>query len=224
MVVERGADFVELGVPFSDPLADGPTIQQSSHVALQHGMTVEGVLQLLSDVRPAAPVIVFGYLNPLLAYGMERFLHDAQQAGAAGVLVTDLPPGEDPELEAMVRASALALIPLVAPTTRGDRLEQVLRKAEGFVYLIARLGVTGAQTSDLDAVGSMVGRVRHATSLPIAVGFGIRDGTQAAAVARVADGVVVGSALVERLAQGMDPARALLDGLRRAIDDSDRAA
>lgn len=220
MVAEAGADFIELGVPFSDPVADGPVIQRSSQAALASGMNVEGVLRLVGDAKLEVPIIVFGYLNPLLAYGIERFVHDAEQVGVAGLLVTDLPPGEDLELEARVRASAFALIPLVAPTTEGTRLQRVVDGAEGFVYLIARLGVTGAQTDDLDVVAAAVRRVRVVTTLPIAVGFGIRTGAQAAKVATVADGVVVGTALVERLGQGVDQARGLIIELRDALDET----
>lgn len=217
-VVECGADLVEIGVPFSDPLADGPIIQRSSQRALEQGMCVEGVLQLVHDARLEVPIIVFGYLNPLLAYGLSRFLSDANAAGVAGLLLTDLPAGEAPDLERQVRESPLALIPLVAPTTTHERLRHVVASAEGFVYLIARLGVTGAATDDLEAVAREVRRVRDVSPLPVAVGFGIRDGKQAAAVGRVADGVVVGSALVERLGEGPARTAELMRELRSALD------
>lgn len=222
IVQEAGADFVELGIPFSDPLADGPTIQRASQVALEQGMTVAGALELVRAVRPAIPVIAFSYVNPLLAYGLERFCQDARAAGVSGLLLTDLPAGEDPAAEATIRAAELDLIRLVAPTTAGARLNVVLDGAEGFVYLIARLGVTGPRTTVGKDLAEVVARVRAATTLPVAVGFGIATGEQARAVARLADGVVVGSALVERLGAGAGPARELLEELRAALAPAPR--
>jgi tryptophan synthase alpha chain len=219
MVADCGADFVEVGMPFTDPLADGPVIQRSSYVALQQGMSVRGVLELVREAALEIPVIAFGYLNPVLAYGLPRFLEEAAAAGVAGLLITDLPRGEDTRLEHQVRESDLALIPLVAPTTSDGRLPRVLEDAEGFVYVISRLGVTGAATSLDGAVESAVGRVRRATSLPVAVGFGIGSGEQAATAARYADGVVVGSALVRRLDDGVDAAQDLMKELRGALKD-----
>ncbi len=217
MVVEAGADFVEVGIPFSDPLADGPVIQRASQAALAQGMTVAGTLELIREVRPAIPVIAFSYLNPLMAYGLERFARDAAQAGVSGVLVTDLPAGEDPTVEATLRSAGLDLIRLVAPTSTDARLEPVVRGAEGFIYLIARLGVTGARTAVGQELEASISRVRAATSLPIAVGFGIAGGEQARRLGRLADGVVVGSALVERLGRGIDEGRALMVELRAAL-------
>lgn len=223
MVEETGADFVEVGMPFSDPVADGPVIQRSSEVALTGGMTVRGALALVRDARPSVPVIAFGYLNPILAYGVERFLDDAAAAGVAGLLITDLPGGEDPVLEQAVRASPLALIRLVAPTTVDQRAAFLLQGAEGFVYLISRLGVTGARTSIDAALRASVARVRRVTALPVVLGFGIASGEQAALAAEHADGVVVGSALVQRLSKGLGAARALMHDVRHALDAS-RAA
>ena len=197
-----GADFVEVGVPFSDPLADGRTIQRTTQTALQQGMTLPRVLALIRDAALRVPVIIMTYLNPVLAHGVDRFVKEAQAAGAAGVLLTDLPAGADPGVEAAVTNSALALIRLVAPTTDDRRLASALQDATGFVYLISRLGVTGARDhvpADLEA---QVGRIRSVTRLPVAVGFGIGTPAQAAAAARYADGVVVGSALMDALAQG----------------------
>jgi len=224
MLVETGADFIEMGIPFSDPLADGPTIQRASQAALGQGMTVAGTLELIREVRPAVPVIAFSYLNPLMAYGLERFAHDAAGAGVSGVLVTDLPAGEDPKVEETLRASQLDLIRLVAPTSTGTRLTPVLRGAEGFIYLIARLGVTGARTTVGQELEAVIARVRAATALPIAVGFGIASGEQARRLGRLADGVVVGSALVERLEQGPEAARALMVELREALTATRPAA
>jgi tryptophan synthase alpha chain len=201
-VAAAGADFVEVGVPFSDPLADGPTIQRTTQAALEQGMTLGGVLTLIADAALQVPVIIMTYLNPVFAYGVERFVTDATAAGAAGVLLTDLPAGADPAVEATVTRSALALIRLVAPTTDDARLKLALTGATGFVYLISRLGVTGARAHVPPDLEAQVRRVRAATKLPVAVGFGIGTPTQAAAAARFADGVVVGSALMDALAQG----------------------
>ncbi len=203
-VADAGADFVEVGVPFSDPLADGPTIQRTTQAALEQGMTVPRVLELISEAALAVPVIIMTYLNPVLAYGVERFAQEAHDAGAAGVVLTDLPAGADPAVEAAVTNSALSLIRLVAPTTDDRRLATALQGATGFVYLISRLGVTGARADvppDLDA---QVRRVRAASParLPVAVGFGIGTPAQAGAAARSADGVVVGSALMDALTKG----------------------
>lgn len=217
MLVDAGADFVEVGIPFSDPLADGPTIQRASQAALTNGMTVAGTLALIREAGLPVPVIAFSYLNPLLAYGLERFAADAAVAGVNGVLVTDLPAGEDPGVEQTLRAARLEVIRLVAPTSTAERLGPVLGGAEGFIYLIARLGVTGPRTTVGPDLEAAVARVRAATPLPIAVGFGIASGEQARAVGRVADGVVVGSALVERLQRGLDPARELIRELRDAL-------
>jgi len=201
-VAAAGADFVEVGVPFSDPLADGPTIQRTTQAALEQGMTLAGVLTLIEDAALPVPVIIMTYLNPVLAYGVDRFVTDAHTAGAAGVLLTDLPAGADPAVEATVTRSPLALIRLVAPTTDDARLAAALAGATGFVYLISRLGVTGARANVPADLEAQVRRVRAATRLPVAVGFGIGTPAQAAAAARYADGVVVGSALMDALTKG----------------------
>jgi tryptophan synthase alpha chain len=218
MLVEERADIIEVGIPFSDPLADGPIIQRSSFEALRTGMTVRGVLDLVGDARPAVPVILFSYLNPILQYGTERFLDDALAVGCAGLLLTDLPVGGDPELEKVIAAGGLSRIPLVAVTTAPDRITATVQGGDGFVYVISRLGVTGSRTTVSDRLTETVRRVRGATELPIAVGFGVRTGGDAAQVALVADGVVVGSALVERLGHDPASARALMRELRQAVD------
>jgi tryptophan synthase alpha chain len=201
-VAAAGADFIEVGVPFSDPLADGPTIQRTTQAALEQGMTAAGVLTLIRDAALAVPVIIMTYLNPVLAYGVERFVADAGAAGAAGLLLTDLPAGADPAVEAAVMRSPLALIRLVAPTTDDARLAAALTGATGFVYLISRLGVTGARDEVPADLETHVRRIRAVTTLPVAVGFGIGTPAQAAAAARYADGVVVGSALMDALERG----------------------
>ncbi|HEV8510955.1 MAG TPA: tryptophan synthase subunit alpha [Gemmatimonadales bacterium] len=200
--VRAGADFIEVGVPFSDPLADGPTIQRTTQTALQQGMTLPRVLDLIRAAALDVPVIIMTYLNPVLAYGVERFASDAHAAGAAGVLITDLPAGADAAVENAVTTSALALIRLVAPTTDDARLRAAVANAAGFVYLISRLGVTGARATVPADLEAQVRRIRAATRLPVAVGFGIGTPAQAQAAARTADGVVVGSALMDALAQG----------------------
>lgn len=213
------ADVVEVGVPFSDPLADGPTIQRSSFDALKQGMTLAGTLAMIREAACTKPVVVFSYLNPVRRYGIDRFLADAAAAGASGLLLTDLPAGGDPALEQAVRESPLDLIRLLAPTTRDARLREAVDGAEGFLYLVARLGVTGASKELAAGLAEYVARVRAATPLPLAVGFGISTPAQASAVARLADGVVVGSALVETLGRdGVDAATALLASLRAALD------
>jgi tryptophan synthase alpha chain len=205
-VTAAGADFVEVGVPFSDPLADGPTIQRTTQAALEQGMTLPRVLALIRDAALRVPVIIMTYLNPVLAYGVDRFVKEAQAAGAAGVLLTDLPAGADPAVEAAVTNSPLSLIRLVAPTTDDRRLASAVQGATGFVYLISRLGVTGARDQVPADLEANVRRIRQVSPVPVAVGFGIGTPAQAAAAARYADGVVVGSALMEALAQGGVPA------------------
>ena len=216
-----GVDIVELGVPFSDPVADGPTIQASSYRALQGGMSVRGCLDLLSGFRARhdTPVVLFTYLNPVLRFGAEEFLGAARDAGANGLLLTDLPQGADPALEDRVRESGLALIRLVAPTTPPDRVEAIARDAEGFLYYISRTGVTGARQSLPEGLAAEVRALRAACDVPVAVGFGISTPDQARAVSSSADGVVVGSALIKTLeSQGVDGALAFLHSLRHGMD------
>jgi tryptophan synthase alpha chain len=219
MLAAEGADFVEVGLPFSDPLADGPIIQQSTQIALNQGMTVAGALSLIREADLSIPVVAFGYLNPILSYGLERFLSDASEAGVTGLLLTDLPAAEDLGVEQTVQASPISLIRLVAPTTNQNRLTTAVAGAQGFVYVISRLGVTGPQTAIGPELREAVARVRRATRLPLAVGFGIATGEQAAAAAALSDGVVVGSALVNRLGQGIEPARELMQELARGLSD-----
>jgi tryptophan synthase alpha chain len=214
------ADIIEVGVPFSDPLADGTTIQRSSYEALRQGMTLAGTLDLIARTELACPVVVFSYLNPIMQYGVDRFLGAAEGLGIAGLLLTDLPAGSDPAIETAVGQSHVDLIRLIAPTTRAERLTAALQGAQGFVYLVARLGVTGARSSLAADLGESIARVRQATSLPVAVGFGISTAEQARTVGRMADGVVVGSALVDILGrEGVKAARRFLGSLRQALDE-----
>ncbi|HEY6947837.1 MAG TPA: tryptophan synthase subunit alpha [Gemmatimonadales bacterium] len=213
------ADIIEVGVPFSDPLADGPTIQRSTFEALRQGMTLAGTLDLIARAELDRPVVVFSYLNPILRYGLARFLRDAEALDVAGLLLTDLPAGADPTVEDAVHASRLDLIRLIAPTTRPERLTEAVAGAEGFVYLVARLGVTGASSALAPDLPGTIARVRAATPLPVAVGFGISTAAQASAVAERADGVVVGSALVDALGRGgVSAAMTFLRSLREAVD------
>ena len=217
--VAQDADIIEVGVPFSDPLADGPTIQRSTFEALRRGMTLPGTLELIARADLDRPVVVFSYLNPILRYGLERFLRDAEALGVAGLLLTDLPAGSDPDVEGAVRASPLDLIRLIAPTTRPERLSAAVAGAQGFLYLVARLGVTGASSALAADLPGTIARLRAATPLPVAVGFGISTPAQAGAVAALAEGVVVGSALVDALGRGgVGAAVALLRSLREAVD------
>ena len=222
-LADAGADVLELGVPFSDPLADGPTIQRASQRALDGGATPAWVMETLAAFRGRrdTPVVLFSYLNPILAHGAERFVEDAAAAGAEGLLLTDLPVGSDPALESLLEDSPLALVRLVAPTTPPARALEIARRSQGFLYYVSRTGVTGARAELREALTAEVERLRQATSVPIAVGFGISTPAQAATVARVADGVVVGSALIDAIEDGgVAAAASLVAGMRAAIDDA----
>lgn len=214
-----GADVIEVGVPFSDPLADGPVIQASSQHALAQGVTFDSVLEIVAAAAVPAPIVLFSYLNPLLAAGRDA-LARAADAGVHGVLVTDLPVGADPEREAWLGESPLAFIRLVAPTTPRERMREIARHGSGFVYLISRLGVTGVREALPPELPETVARLRDVTTLPICVGFGVATPEQAAAVAALADGVVVGSAIVRAAGESVDRAAALAASLRAAIDAS----
>lgn len=218
-----GADVLEVGVPFSDPMADGPVIQRSSQVALDHGMTLAGTFDLIREAALDIPVVLFSYLNPLLAGGGD-VLHRAREAGVAGVLVTDLPVGADPSREAWFGASGLDFVRLVAPTTPAPRMEEIGRHGGGFVYLISRLGVTGERAALADDLPETVARLRASTTLPLCIGFGISTPEQAREAARLGDGVVVGSALVRAAGESVDAAIALAASMRAAMDERPRAS
>lgn len=226
-LAEAGADVIELGIPFSDPLADGPTIQASSFRALEQGMSVRGSLELLAEFRSrhSTPVVVFTYLNPVMHYGAERFAADAVAAGAQGILLTDLPAGADPELEDTFRQAGLDVVRLLAPTTDPARIATVVHGCGGFLYYISRTGVTGARTVLREDLLEEVTRLKKAVDLPIAVGFGISSPDQAASVAGVADGVVVGSALVRSLdEEGVEGLGRFVRSLREGMDRAAGAA
>ncbi|GAB4525822.1 MAG: tryptophan synthase subunit alpha [Amphiplicatus sp.] len=202
-----GADVIELGVCFTDPMADGPAIQAAGLRALRAGQTLRRTLALVRSFREEddrTPIVLMGYYNPFHAYGVEAFVKDAQAAGVDGLIVVDLPPEEDAELCLPARAAGLDFIRLATPTTDAARMPAVLKNASGFVYYVSVAGVTGAKTGDAGAVAAAAARLKAASGLPVAVGFGIKTAEKAAGFARVADAVVVGSALVERLAAALD--------------------
>jgi tryptophan synthase alpha chain len=194
-----GCDLIELGVPFSDPMADGPTIQLSSERALASGTTLPGILELVRRLRTRTqvPIVLMGYFNPIFIYGAERFAVDAAAAGVDGLLVVDLPPEEAAELKGATDQAGLDLIFLLTPTSDSSRVEAVSRLGRGFIYYVSVAGVTGARSAVADTLAARVTSVRSELNLPLVVGFGISDPSQAAQVAKVADGVVVGSALVK---------------------------
>jgi tryptophan synthase alpha chain len=198
-----GVDILEIGVPFSDPTADGPAIQAASQRALQGGATLGKILSLIAALRRSCgiPIVLFGYYNPILSLGPERFAAEAAASGVDGILVVDLPPEEARELRRYTDPAGLAFITLIAPTTGPERAGKILRKASGFVYFISVTGVTGTAAPRIDEVRRDVERLRTLTDLPIAAGFGISTPEQAAAIAQTADGVVVGSALVRLIGE-----------------------
>jgi tryptophan synthase alpha chain len=220
VLASAGADIIELGVPFSDPVADGPTIQRASFAALQHDVTLRWTLDALAAFRARhdVPVVVFSYLNPVLGYGVERFLADASAAGASGVLLTDLPAGADPVLERRFQESGLAFIRLIAPTTPRQRLAQIAADAQGFLYYVGRMGVTGASGTLRDATLDEVRALRTMTDTPVAVGFGVSTAEHARRIAEVADGVIVGSAIIDALDRnGEQGVERLMQELRDAL-------
>ena len=222
-----GADLIEVGFPFSDPMAEGPPIQRAALRALAKGMTLARTLQLVAEFRKTddqTPIILMGYANPLLSWGFEAFARDAARAGADGLIVVDIPPEEADPLADALDAEHLSLIRLATPTTDEKRLPVVIRRTSGFVYYVSVAGVTGVKAADAAEVAPHVARVRAASGLPVCVGFGIRTPENAAAVAKVADGVVVGSALVDEVAIAVEmnesvTARVLskVDSLAKAV-------
>lgn len=217
---EAGVDVLEVGVPFSDPLADGPIIQGSSQKALSLGVNLDRTLEIVAEAAPRAPVVLFSYLNPLMAAGRD-VLTRAHAAGVSGVLVTDLPVGADPTREAWLGGGPLEFVRLVAPTTPQERMAEIVKHGRGFVYLISRLGVTGTHQGVSQDLPETIARLRAVCDLPICVGFGISTPEQARAVATVADGVVVGSAVVQAAERGgVDAALALVRALRAGIDEA----
>lgn len=219
-LVEAGADLLELGVPFSDPLADGPTIQAATQKSLENGTTLADCLAITHELRQqgvTTPALLMGYINPMLAYGLARLVADAVAAGVDGFIVPDLPPEESDELETLCGQHGLALVYLLAPTSTPQRIRLVAERARGFIYLVSLTGVTGARSELPANLTEFVQRVRAATAIPLAVGFGIGSGAQARAVAQVADGVIVGSALVKCATESPQRVRELANELRAAL-------
>jgi tryptophan synthase alpha chain len=198
-LIEAGADIIELGVPFSDPMADGPTIQAASERALESGMTVADVLDIVRTVRQTSnvPIVLMGYYNPIFRYGPSRFAADAGAAGVDGLLLVDLPPEESDEIHGDLQSRGIDFITLLAPTTPDERMAQLAGVAEGYLYYVSMTGVTGSQKIDAEAIEEAVGKVQEKSRVPVAVGFGISTSADAAAVGAFADAVVVGSALVK---------------------------
>ncbi|MBK1660845.1 tryptophan synthase subunit alpha [Paracraurococcus ruber] len=217
-----GADVIEIGVPFTDPMADGPSIQRAALRALKAGATLSRVLAMVRDFRredAATPVVLMGYYNPILAYGVQRFCTDAAGSGVDGLIIVDLPPEEADEVEPHAKAESLDLIRLVAPTTDEARLPRVLGATSGFVYYVSIAGITGTKSATSASLEQAIPRIRRHTQLPVCIGFGIRTPQQAAEAARLGDGAVVGTALVDTLAASLDEdGRARPETVRQVLD------
>ena len=227
-LVQSGANIIELGVPFSDPMADGPTIQRSSERALKHHVSLNGVLDMVSEFRKTdtnTPVVLMGYANPVEAMGFAVFAAKAKDCGVDGVLIVDYPPEESTEWVQCLEQHEIDAIFLLSPTTPQERIPQVAKMAKGYVYYVSLKGVTGASHLDLRDVGAMLTQLREHIALPIGVGFGIRDGATARAVAGLADAVVVGSRIIEEIeksseAELLSNVGSLVSTLRKAIDEN----
>jgi tryptophan synthase alpha chain len=210
-LAKNGADLIEVGLSFSDPLADGPVIQYATQIALENGITVKKSLEGVRELRRRGvniPLILMGYYNPMLAYGLEKFVQDASDAGADGFIIPDLPMEESDEFESVVgmdRDPPLPLIPMLAPTSPPERMERIARNAQGFIYLVSVTGVTGERRSISEGLGELIQRVREHTSAPVCVGFGIGTPEQAKEVGRMADGVIVGTACVRIIGESPTP-------------------
>jgi len=223
--IASDSDLLELGIPFSDPLADGPTIQHSTQVSLENGTTVAGCFDMVRALRRRGvqtPICLMGYYNPMLAYGLDRFVQDAKTAGVQGFIVPDLPPEEAAELKHLAAGAGLAYIYFLAPTSSMERIEQVTRQAQGFIYLVSVTGVTGARRALHSDLAEFVQRVRTHSAVPLAIGFGISTPAHAASVAQLADGVIVGSALINAVNAAADKptaAAAFVQSLRTALNN-----
>jgi tryptophan synthase alpha chain len=225
-LVEAGADILELGVPFSDPMADGPVIQRAGERALKHGVGLSDVLKLVVDFRTddqATPIVLMGYANPVEALGVDKFIAAAKSAGVDGVIVVDYPPEECEQFAAAAKKAGIDPIFLLAPTSTEKRIEQVARVGSGYLYYVSLRGITGATNIDLGDVAARIPKIRAATKLPIGVGFGIRDAQSAREVARTADAVVIGSRIIQEIEAGSPDAavarvKAFLKPIRQALD------
>lgn len=209
-LAKNGADLIEVGLSFSDPLADGPVIQHATQIALEKGITVRKSLEAVRELRRRGvdiPLILMGYYNPMLAYGLERFVKDACDTGADGFIIPDLPMEEADEFTAVAEASYMPLIPMLAPTSSPARMEKIARNAKGFIYLVSVTGVTGERKSVAEGLGELIQRVREHTSAPVCVGFGIGTPEQAKEVGKMADGVIVGTACVRIIEKSEHPAQ-----------------
>ena len=225
-IIQSGADIIELGVPFSDPMADGPTIQASSERALKNNVTLDDVLKIVSDVRQLTqvPIVLFGYYNPIFTYGIKKYAHAVKRAGVDGVLVVDLPAEESDELKTELDKAGVDLIFLLTPTSDNERMKITAKKASGFIYFVSVAGVTGARSSVSNDIEGTVKKIRSFSNLPVAVGFGISTPEQAAKVGACADGVVVGSAIVNIIAASgvahgglLKDVSAFVSNLKRAL-------
>jgi tryptophan synthase alpha chain len=226
-LVAGGADVIELGMPFTDPMADGPAIQAANLRSLGKGTTTREVLLIADEFRerhPEVPLVLMGYANPMVRRGAEWFAGECKGCGVDGVICVDLPPEEDQELGPALRAAGIDLIRLSTPTTDAARLPTVLEGSSGFLYYVSVAGITGKQQAALASIEDNVARIKRSTALPVAVGFGVRTPEQAAAIARVADGVVVGSALVELVGQHGPDAASHLQTLTRSLADAVHSA
>lgn len=227
-VAEAGADLIELGIPFSDPLADGPTIQHSTQVALQNGVTLETCLHFVTELRQSGvtiPLLLMGYYNPIFSFGEERFAQMASESGAQGAIIPDLPPEEATELRAACERVGLAMVHLVAPTTPPQRIRFIAERSQGFLYVVSVTGVTGARQSLPAHLLDFIQEVRLWTSLPLALGFGVSTPEQAATYGKWVDGVIVGSALIDvvrRSENSLTAAAEFVDSLRRALENGHR--
>jgi tryptophan synthase alpha chain len=227
-LVESGADMIELGVPFSDPMADGPVIQRASERALAHHVSLSKVLEMVKEFRQtdaSTPIVLMGYANPVEAMGMEKFVQRAKEAGVDGVLTVDYPPEECKEFVALLQSQEIDPIFLLSPTTEPARVDIIVNQASGFVYYVSLKGVTGAKNLDIVEVAARVKDIRAKTDIPIGVGFGVRDAATAKAVAEIADAVVVGSRMVQAIEQSTEAnvatnVAALMTELRSAIDSN----
>lgn len=207
-LAKNGADLIEVGLSFSDPLADGPVIQKATQAALEQGVTTKKVLEAVAELRRRGveiPLVLMGYYNPMLAYGLEKFVRDAIEAGADGFIIPDLPPEESDEFQQALSAFEAPIITMLAPTTSEERMEAIARSAQGFIYLVSVTGVTGARAGIADGLAELVARVRAHSSAPVCVGFGIGAPGQAQAVGAIADGVIVGSACVREIGESEQP-------------------
>jgi len=221
-LAEAGADLIELGMPFSDPMADGPAIQVASQRALRNGMTLRKTLNMVQDYRVKdndTPVVLMGYYNPIYIYGVDTFLKDAKEAGVDGLIMVDLPPEEERELCLPAIEAGINFIYLTAPTTTDDRLPRVLEHASGFVYYVSITGITGTRSATSADIKPHIDRIRAKTDLPIAVGFGINSPEQAADIAGIADAAVVGSAVVKVIADNLDDRGQAMPGLASKVHD-----